>query len=144
MLDPLNQSPALPSDIQQSEMLPLNSIHAEDDQHLIMPNSASLPHEQDLSDDHLIDPSVDNGFDFAGNAFGNVQNSRKRNSSLKAHKTQMKKRMMLQTRNFMNMTMAQMVSDPHHYQGNKNIKYRQGGAMTPQRIEKGPNCRLEN
>lgn len=56
----------------------------------------------------------------------------------------MKKRMMLQTRNFMNMTMAQMVSDPHHYQGTKNIKYRQGGAMTPQRIEKGPNCRLEN
>lgn len=56
----------------------------------------------------------------------------------------MKKRQMLQTRNFMNMTMAQMVSDPHHYQGNKNIKYRQGGAMTPQRIEKGPNCRLEN
>lgn len=56
----------------------------------------------------------------------------------------MKKRQMLQTRNFMNMTMAQMVSDPHHYQANKSIKFRQGSAMTPQRIERGPNSRLEN
>ena len=37
------------------------------------------------------------------------------------HRSAMKKRQMLQTRNFMNMTMAQMVSDPHHYQASNNI-----------------------
>ena len=99
---------------------------------MIMPNSACLPHENDMIDDHLIDPSADARFQMGGNSLSNsMYNNRKRNSSLKAQKNNMKKRMMLQTRNFMNMTMAQMVSDPHHYKANKSIKFRQGGAMTP-------------
>lgn len=97
----------------------MNSLNVDDNQHLIMPNSACPPHDKDMIDDHLIDPSSDARFPLAGNQLmdprSGMYKNTKRNSSLKAHKSSMKKRMMLQTRNFMNMTMAQMVSDPHHY-----------------------------
>lgn len=69
LIDPLTQSPALGRDLHQhSELLPLNAMNnMDDDQHLILPNSSSLLHDNDQEEDHLIDPSVDNGFDYPGN-----------------------------------------------------------------------------
>lgn len=129
-MDPLNiGAPLHSTDVhrQASDHLVVNAAAPtmlEEDQHLIIPNSASLPNE----DDHLIDPSS-----VGGNSLGSKGYSQKqRNSSLRAQKNSgMKKRQMLQTKNFMNMTMAQMVSDPHHYKVNKSTKFRQGSAMTP-------------
>lgn len=139
LMDPLSLNPPLGGGLQhQADSLGLAPATMDEGQHWIMPNSATLPHSEDVIDDHLIDPSEDARFQqSAGNSYANGNYNRGRSKSNR------KKRMMLQTRNFMNMTMAQMVSDPHHYKG-KNIKIRQGGAMTPQRIERGPNARLDN
>lgn len=127
-MDPMHHVNAnLNMDMQQytPQSLGMNtSAQAQDDnQHVIMPFTTN--EENDIIDDHLIDISSDTRYNYDQNDSRSGWNKQsKRNSSLKNRGTNMKGRMMLQTKNFMNMTMAQMVSDPGQYQGSKNLKFR--------------------
>ena len=123
-LDPMNLSKAMSVDIMQhgKQQLPNGGLEAtqnaaDDNQHMIEPFSLgghgrNGQTEDDVIDDHLIDVESDSQHISESRSLWNTKQS-KRNSSMKQSRGSiLKGRKMLQTKNFMNMTMAQMVSDP--------------------------------
>lgn len=68
LMDPLSLSPANLGDSEgmpyQPDPLGLNSLNVDDSQQRNPANSAFLPHETDIIDDHLIDVSEDTRLQF--------------------------------------------------------------------------------